>query len=60
MKELYLENGEKAGMWDVVDWWTEHYPKDVFPGLSPSTRIVADIRDKMLKLESYREGNKND
>lgn len=25
MAELYLENGEKAGMKAVAEWWLEHY-----------------------------------
>ena len=25
MAELFLENGEKAGMVAVAEWWLEHY-----------------------------------
>jgi hypothetical protein len=25
MPNLYLENGEQAGLFDVIDWFLEHY-----------------------------------
>ena len=28
--ELYREDGRKAGLFDVCDWWIEKYPPDVF------------------------------
>ena len=28
--ELYKENGEKAGLYDVCKWWIETYPADIF------------------------------
>lgn len=55
MKTLYREDGEQAGMWDIVEWWTDRYPQDIFPGLTPATKTIADIRDKMLTLKKIRE-----
>ena len=28
--ELYREDGRKAGLYDVCEWWIETYPPDVF------------------------------
>lgn len=25
MSNLYLDNGQKAGLGDVAEWWLEHY-----------------------------------
>jgi hypothetical protein len=38
MTELYLEDGTPATMKDIMRWWRETYPPDVFVG-GPLPRI---------------------
>ena len=46
MEELYLENGEKASMDDVIRWWQHHYPKDIF--INGPLPTIWDAMDDLL------------
>ncbi len=51
--ELYKENGEKVGIYDVCEWWIQTYPDDVFINDPP---LVTEIRDRMkLLLEKKKQ-----
>jgi len=55
MIELFKENGEKAGIYDVCQWWIQTYPEDVF--ISTPVQVV-EIRDNMkdiLKLKYVKK-----
>lgn len=55
MIELFKENGEKAGIYDVCQWWIQTYPEDVF--ISTPVQVVK-IRDNMkdiLKLKHVKK-----
>jgi len=45
--ELYLGNGEKAGLYDVCRWWIETYPADVFVH---NPHLVVEIRKLMQQI----------
>jgi len=42
----------KAGLWDVVDWWIENYPSDIFVVDPPE---VIKIRELMIKIKEKRK-----
>ena len=50
--ELYKENGEKAGMYDLCEWWVQTYPDDIFINDPP---LVTEIRDRMKLLLAGRK-----
>jgi hypothetical protein len=47
MKELFLEDGTKAGLLDICDWWCSIYPKDIF---ETEPYLIVEIRERMKKL----------
>lgn len=47
---LYLENGEKATLLDIIRWWNEKYPSNVFVGKTREGKLVANIRENMNEL----------
>ena len=52
--ELYKENGEKAGIYDICQWWIDTYPEDVF--ISDPLAVVA-AREFMKEILSLRKKN---
>jgi len=56
MTELYLENGKKAGLYDVAEWWLEKYPEDIFV---EEPKSVVEIRERMKLILSVRKDEPN-
>jgi len=50
--ELYLENGERASLYDVAEWWIEHYPEDIFVR---EPEFIVQIRILMEKLMANKK-----
>ena len=49
--DLYLENGNKAGPFDIARWWISKYPPDIFIK-EPSLFIkIRDLLILVLKKE---------
>ena len=45
--EIYLENGDKASLEDVCNWWIQNYPKDIFVN---KPKPVVKIRENMQMI----------
>ena len=43
---------EVVGFWDVVEWWIENYPSDIFVSNPPE---VVKIRELMTKLKEKKK-----
>lgn len=43
---------ERASFWDVVEWWIEKYPGDIFVNNPPE---VVKIRELMIKLKEKKK-----
>ena len=41
-----------VGLWDIVDWWFENYPSDIF---IKNPLEVIKIRDLMVKLKEKKK-----
>jgi len=52
VKELFNYDGEIVGFWDVVDWWIEKYPDDIFV---ENPKEVVEIRDLMIRLKRKKK-----
>jgi len=48
--ELYKENGEKAGIYDICQWWIDTYPEDVFISDPPSVVAAREFMKEILNL----------
>lgn len=48
---LYLKDGSKASMKEIMEWWRYYYPPDIFPG--GPLREIYDAMGKLLNGE-YR------
>ena len=53
--DFYKENGEKATLLDIVEWWNEKYPESVFKGKTREGKLVASIREDMNELVKNEE-----
>ncbi len=43
---LYLKNGKRASMKDLMRWWQYHYPPDIF--ISGPLPIIHNEMDRLL------------
>lgn len=59
MKELYLEDGTKAGLYDVCKWWIETYPADVFKTKPKEMAIIRVAMWRILALREIRKHHPN-
>jgi len=55
--ELFLENGRKAGLYDVCKWWLRIYPEDIFITVPKEIVAVRDLMKKILSKQNEREDN---
>jgi hypothetical protein len=51
--ELYKQNGEMAGLYDICRWWIETYPEDIFVA-NPETIVI--IRKQMQLILDKKKG----
>lgn len=62
MPNLYLEDGEEAGLFDVIDWWLEHYEGvehlTIDGSTSPETwyTITVILRRCLEKIKHSKKG----
>lgn len=49
--ELYKENGEKAGIYDICQWWLDTYPEDVFVSDPPSVVAARKFMKEIFKFK---------
>jgi hypothetical protein len=56
--DLYLKNGEKAGLYDVAKWWIATYPRDIFIGLTGEVATLVRVRNEMDKILAMRDAAK--
>lgn len=49
--DLYKENGEKAGIYDICQWWIDTYPEDVFVSDPPSVVAAREFMKEILSLK---------
>lgn len=49
--ELFKEDGTKAGLFDVCQWWLHWYPDDIFITEPPE---VVEIQKNAQQLLSYK------
>lgn len=49
MTDLFTDNGNRAGIYEVCEWWSQRYPADVFPYMTgkKNNHVVAIIRHEM-------------
>jgi len=55
-KELFLESGKKASLWDVCEWWIQTYPDDIFV---TKPQLIVKVRELMKEILSKRGSLKN-
>ena len=53
MSELFLKDGTKAGLFDVIQWWIETYPSDIF--VESPEEIVAIRKNCEILLKQRKE-----
>lgn len=49
---LFLENGQKAGLYDVCEWWCYVYPDDIFV---TAPMLIVEIREKMKEILKFKK-----
>jgi len=54
--QLFLENGERASLWDICQWWCQTYPEDIFVNDPP---LIVKIRDLTKELLTFKKGTDN-
>ena len=48
--KLYDANGKRVGLKEVAIWWSQTYPEKIFVGLTDTTKIIVEIRERMDML----------
>ena len=52
--DLYKENGEKAGIYDICQWWIDTYPEDVFINDPPAVVAAREFMKEILNLRKKK------
>ncbi len=57
MPDLFTDTGDRAGIYEVCEWWSERYPARLFPyRQGEDNHVVAVIRHEMEAIAPpYKE-----